>query len=129
MPLTLDSSVFIAALRETEEKHTACRRVVESIVHGNHVAIEPYSVLVEVVAAIRRRTGNRTVAQRIGFDLQNIATILFLEFLKPRALSAMDIANDIGLKGMDAITFKLHMKITLPCLPLIRTWHRKRVPS
>lgn len=79
----------------------------ESIVHGNHVAIEPYSVLVEVVAAIRRRTGNRKVAQRIGFDLQNIATILFLEFLKPRALSAMDIANDIGLKGMDAIIVQI----------------------
>src|SRR3989339_301329 len=33
--LTLDSSVFVAAFRETEEKHVICKKILEGVFSGN----------------------------------------------------------------------------------------------
>jgi predicted nucleic acid-binding protein len=54
--VTFDSSVIVAALREQEEKHAECKRLLEKVKDGGFIALEPYTVLVEVVAAIKRRT-------------------------------------------------------------------------
>ncbi|MGC8931648.1 MAG: hypothetical protein ACP5K6_08995 [Dictyoglomus sp.] len=62
--LTLDSSIIIAALREQEEKHDICFGVLEKVKNGEYIAIEPYIVLVEVTAAIRRRTGSKNLLKR-----------------------------------------------------------------
>ena len=67
--LTLDSSVIVAALRRQEERHSECRSLPEKVKDGEFVAMEPYSVLIEVVAAIRRRTGARDLANRVKDDL------------------------------------------------------------
>ena len=68
--LTLDSSVIVAALRENEEKHAVCKKLLEDVKNGKYIGIEPFSVLIEVVAAIRRRTGNKVLAEQIAIDLQ-----------------------------------------------------------
>ena len=107
MYLTLDSSVIVAALRVTEEKHGVCKELLENVKNGKYIGVEPFTVLVEVVAAIRRRTGNKKLAERVGIDLQNIDTIHFLEFIKSRALAAMKIAEEIGVRGMDAIVIQI----------------------
>ena len=107
MYLTIDSSIIVASLREMEEKHTICKKLLEDVKNGEYIGIEPFTVLVEVIAAIRRRTGNKKIAKRIGKDLQNINTIHFLEFIKSRAISAMEIAEEIGVRGMDAIVIQI----------------------
>ena len=76
--VTLDSSVIVAALREQEKKHEECKRVLEKVKDGKLIALEPYTVLVEVVAAIKRRTGSTPLAERVKNDLQDIDTINFL---------------------------------------------------
>ena len=105
--LTLDSSVIVAALRENEEKHAVCKKLLEDVKNGKYIGIEPFSVLIEVVAAIRRRTGNKVLAEQIAIDLQNIDTIHFMELIKSRALAAMEIAGEIGVRGMDAIVIQI----------------------
>src|SRR3990172_7863027 len=107
MLLTLDSSVIIASLLEKEQHHTICKKLMEQISNTEHAAVMPYTVLVEVVAAIKRRTFSEKLAERIGEDLQNIGTIYFLNLSKYRANEAAQIANKTNLKGMDAIVVQI----------------------
>ena len=101
--VTLDSSVIVAALREPEEKHEECKKLLKKVKDGFFIALEPYTVLVEVVAAIKRRTGSTPLGERVKMDLQDIDTIKFLDLNFIRADDAANIANKIGVQGMDAI--------------------------
>ncbi|MBI4449577.1 PIN domain-containing protein [Candidatus Uhrbacteria bacterium] len=67
----------------------------------------PYSVLVEVAASLRRRTGSVSIAEVSKKELQNIDSIFFLELTENRANEAADIAKETGLKGMDAIVVQI----------------------
>ena len=79
--LTLDSSVIVAALREQEEKHEVCKRLLERVKNGEFIALESYTVLAEVVAAIKRRTGSEHLAERVKSGLENIDSIKFLDLI------------------------------------------------
>jgi predicted nucleic acid-binding protein len=105
--LTLDSSIIIAALREQEEKHEQCLRLLEKIKNVEYIAVEPYTVLVEVVAAIKRRTGSEQLAEKIKKDLQGIGSIHFLELESDRANEASELAQKSGMRGMDAIVVQV----------------------
>ena len=63
--LTIDSSVIIASLLENESRHGEAMRIWDAVIAGGDVAIMPYSVFVEVVAAIRRRTGSEELANEV----------------------------------------------------------------
>lgn len=69
MLLTLDSSIFVAALRGSEERHKECKALLNMIVEREYVAVEPYSVLVEVVSAAKRRTGSEEFAKEVQRSL------------------------------------------------------------
>lgn len=51
--IVLDSSVFVAAIRQDESKHKECKRLLQMIHEGKYLAIEPYTLLVKFVAAVR----------------------------------------------------------------------------
>jgi len=56
--ITLDSSVIVSSLLEKEPRHKEALEIWTTVVSGKYFAIMPYSVFVEVVAAVRRRTGS-----------------------------------------------------------------------
>jgi len=118
MMLTLDSSIIIAALREQEEKHKQCIRLLEKIKNAEYFVVEPYTVLIEVVAAIRRRTGSEQLAERVKKDLQRIDSIYFLELESERANEASDIAKKSGMRGMDAIVVQIANEFNAPLVSL-----------
>jgi len=103
MKLTLDSSVIIAALRKQEPMHEQCKSLLEQVKEGKHVAFESAIVLVEVTAAIRRRTGSRRLARGVRENLLRLDTLIFLELTESRMNSAARIAERVPLKGMDCI--------------------------
>jgi predicted nucleic acid-binding protein len=103
MQVTIDSSVIVASLKKDEERHKICRRIMEKVKNGDFIAIESYIVLVEVVAAIKRRTGSAELAEKIRGALEAMDTIYFLELTKSRATEAAEIAEQTGVRGMDAI--------------------------
>ena len=105
--LTLDSSVFIAALRPTESFHDQCHRLFERVIGGQYEVFVPYSVLVEVVAAAFRRTGSRQFARTVHAQLLQIASIHFLDLVKSRASQACELAMASGLRGMDALVLQV----------------------
>ena len=116
--LTLDSSVIVAALREQEEKHEICKRLLERVKNGEFIALESYTVLVEVVAAIKRRTGSEHLAERVKSGLENIDSINFLDLISIRANDAADIAKETGVRGMDAIVIQVAKEFGSPLVSL-----------
>ena len=116
--LTLDSSVIVAALREQEEKHEVCKRLLERVKNGEFIALESYTVLVEVVAAIKRRTGSEHLAERVKSGLENIDSIKFLDLISIRADDAADIAKETGVRGMDAIVIQVAKEFGSPLVSL-----------
>jgi len=104
--ITLDSSVIIAALRRQEEKHSQCRSLMEKVKNAQYTAVQPYTVLVEVAAAIKRRTNSERLAIQVKNLLQSIAT-MNVELEALRADSAVEIAAKTGLRGMDAVVVQV----------------------
>ncbi len=107
MLLTLDSSVIVAALRDGEPFHFECLRVLRQVREGRHDTVQPLSVLVEVTAAIRRRTGSTDLADRVYRDLRGLGSMRFVELDASRADRAAWLAQRMGLRGMDALVVQV----------------------
>jgi len=105
--LTLDSSVIIASLLEKEPRHREALEIWSSILSGNNIAIMPYSVLVEVLAAIKRRTGSESLAMEVKEELLNVETISFVILDDKSAVEAADLAAKTGVRGMDALLIQV----------------------
>ncbi len=118
MLLVLDSSVIVAALRQAEEHHESCAQLLLKIGEGQHRAIAPLTVLVEVVAAVRRRTGSKRLAERTSRFLQSLSTLSFWELTEARAQAAAKIAVQTGLRGMDALVVQLAQEFECPLVTL-----------
>lgn len=116
--ICLDSSVIVAALRKQEVHYEDAKNLLEQVKDGNHIAIEPYIVLIEVVAAIKRRTGSTKLAKRVKNDFLAIDTINFTDLESTRANDASEIALNLGVRGMDAIVIQTAKEFNIPLITL-----------
>lgn len=107
MLLTVDSSVIVAGIIKKEESHSICKDLMTKIAKAEHTAAIPYSVLVEVVASLKRRTGSEYIAENAEKELKNIDAVQFFELSKERAEESATIAIKTGLRGMDAIVVQV----------------------
>ena len=89
---TIDSSVIVASLLEQEREHLNALSIWREVITGNAIAIMPYTVLVEVVAAVRRRTGQKELAQKVKEELLSMDTVNFVIIDPESASDASDIA-------------------------------------
>jgi len=108
--LTLDSSVIIASLLKKEPRHKEALEIWNNILSGRNVAIMPYSVLVEVVAAIKRRTGSESLAMEVKKELLSIEAISFVILDDKSAVEAAEIAAKTGIRGMDALVIQVSIE-------------------
>ncbi|MBM4314966.1 MAG: type II toxin-antitoxin system VapC family toxin [Deltaproteobacteria bacterium] len=104
--LTIDSSVIISSLLENESRHGEAIQIWNSVITGGGVAVMPYSVFVEVVAAIRRRTGSEELANEVKEELLKIENVSFVILDQRAAEDAADIAIQKGVRGMDALVMQ-----------------------
>lgn len=118
MHLCIDSSVIVAALRRQEKYHLLALELLRKIKDQEHIAIEPYTVLVEVTAAIRRRTGSKELAIRVKNDLIALGSFRFVDLDTVSSSSAAEIAADIGVRGMDAIVIQVAKEFGIPLVTL-----------
>lgn len=116
--ICLDSSVIVAALRKQEVHYEDAKNLLEKVKDGNHIAIEPYIVLIEIVAAIKRRTGSTKLAKRVRNDFLAIDTINFTDLESTRANDASEIALNLGVRGMDAIVIQTAKEFNIPLITL-----------
>ena len=105
--LTLDSSVIISPLLKNDPRHKEALAIWESVLFGKNFAIMPYSVLVEVVASIRRRTGAEKLALEVKHELLNIETVSFVVLDDKSAGEAAEFAARTGVRGMDALVIQV----------------------
>src|SRR4030043_171589 len=105
--VTIDSSVVIASLLKNESRHKEALSIWQKVLTGKQIAIMPYSVLVEVVAAIKRGTGSEELAMEIKDELMSIDSLSFVVLDNEAAEDAADIAARTGVRGMDAIIIQV----------------------
>ena len=74
---------------------------------AENIAIMPYSILVEVVAAIRRRTGLEDLAGEVRKEILEIDNLSFVVLDQKAATEASDLAIQTGLRGMDVIVVQV----------------------
>jgi predicted nucleic acid-binding protein len=105
--LTIDSSVIISSLLENEPMHKEASAIMEEVLKGKAFAIMPFTILVEVVSAVRRRTGIEDLAVQVKNELTTIENLSFVMLDDKSAMDAADIAAKSGLRGMDAIVVQV----------------------
>jgi predicted nucleic acid-binding protein len=105
--LTIDSSVIVSSLLKNEHRHEEAFEIWESVLTGESLAIMPYSVLVEVVAAIRRRTGSEKLALEVKQELLNAGSLSFVVLDHQSAQEAADLSARTGVRGMDALVIQV----------------------
>ena len=105
--LTVDSSIIVSSLLENEPRHKEALKIWDTVLAGKNVAILPYSVFVEVVAAVRRRTGSEELAREVGKQLLEIEAVFFVGLDDKSAQDAAEIAVKTGVRGMDAIVLQV----------------------
>lgn len=104
--VTIDSSVIISSLLRQEKRHQEACDLWNRVIAGDWFAVMPYSILVEVVAAVRRRTGSETLAKEVQKQLLAIDNLSFMPLDDRAAQKAADIAKT-GLRGMDALVIQV----------------------
>ena len=105
--VTIDSSVIISSLLTNEKRHEEARHTWEKVLSGETPAVMPYSVLVEVVASIRRRTGSELLAVEVQKTLESISALSFVMLDSHAAVKACKVATKTGLRGMDALVVQV----------------------
>lgn len=105
--VTVDSSVIISTLLPQEKRHEEACAIWNRVLSGEIPAVMPYSVLVEVVAAIRRRTGSEVLALETKKMLEGLSSVSFVMLDGRSAAKACRIAAKAGLRGMDALVVQV----------------------
>lgn len=105
--LTIDSSVIISSLLKKEQLHKEALTIWEDVLKGKSFVINPFSILVEVVSAIRRRTGMVSLARKVKEELMNTENLSFVILNDKSAIEAAEIAAKTGLRGMDALVVQV----------------------
>ena len=105
--VTVDSSVIISTLLPSEKRHEEACAIWDRVLSGEIAAVMPYSVLVEVVAAIRRRTGSELFAHETQKMMEGLSNVSFVMLDRRSAAKACQIATKTGLRGMDALVVQV----------------------
>ncbi len=105
--VTVDSSVIISSLLPQELRNKEALDLWKNVLVGDWFAVMPYSILVEVVSAIRRRTGSEDLARQTKKQLLSIQSLSFVVLDDASARKAAEIAAITGLRGMDALVVQV----------------------
>lgn len=123
--VTIDSSIIISSLLKTEVRHAEARAIWDKVLSGDYAAVMPYSVLVEVVAAIRRRTGSESLALTVQKEIEKIEAVSFVLIDGLSASKAARFAAKTGLRGMDALVVQVAREFKADLLPFDEEMARK----
>jgi predicted nucleic acid-binding protein len=101
--LTIDASIWVAADAADEEAHEDCAAFLRGVLAAGSTIHQPLLVVVEVTAALARRTRDDAFARRAGFALLDTPGIVLHPLDQDLALAACVIASRSFLRGADAV--------------------------
>lgn len=103
MRVTLDASVWLAAISTGEREHARCSALIESLIEQRVPLQQPGLFVIEVCATIARRTRNRMLALAAGEATLASPYLTLYPLDHALASEAADIAATCALRGADAV--------------------------
>ena len=101
--LTIDASVLVAAAIPDEPAHEDALELIRIAGCDGLEIHQPSLALIEVVAAIARRTGDAELARTAGRHLLALPGLVMHPMDADAALSAAEIAAELRLRAADAV--------------------------
>lgn len=101
--VTLDASVWLAAISSGERDHASCAALVESLVEQRVPLLQPGLFVIEVCATIARRTRSRSLAMAAGEATLGSPYLSLFPLDHRLAAEAVDVAATCALRGADAV--------------------------
>lgn len=121
--LVVDGSVWVSRYLPAEETHERSREWLERYLRSGGQIVEPILLLVELSAAISRRTGDADAAVETSEQLTRLRSIRFVPVDRSLGVMATRIAADGRLRGADAIYAAVAHRLGIPLL----TWDREQL--
>ncbi|HEY4228462.1 MAG TPA: PIN domain-containing protein [Candidatus Limnocylindrales bacterium] len=101
--VTIDASVLVAAAVPDEPANASARALMERVIEAGLAIHEPTLAVVEVTAAIARRTGDRDLALAAGRRLLQLPGLVLHDLDADVMAAAAHVASDLRLRAADAV--------------------------
>jgi predicted nucleic acid-binding protein len=121
MRFTIDTSVFISRLSETEKAHEASRRFLQALPGRPVLVVLPTLIAPEISGAMRRLTGSSTVARDSLRLLDLVPNLNLITVDEQLAAEAATIAAEGGMRGSDAVFVAIAQRFDAVLVSLDRT--------
>ncbi|MFH1633653.1 MAG: type II toxin-antitoxin system VapC family toxin [Chloroflexota bacterium] len=116
--MVVDASVWVARMIDQDVFHAISRQWLDEQRTNGMRFIAPTLLLVEVVAAISRRTGDRGLAQRAVDILENLPDLRLVDMDRSLVQIAIRVGVDLGVRGADAFYIAIAQQLHLPLTTL-----------
>jgi predicted nucleic acid-binding protein len=121
--VVVDASVWVSWLQPFDANHDASRFWVERYIAEGGLLVAPALVLVEVAAAIARRTGQPLVARETIKNLYKVSALRLLSFHDRLIWVAVEVAADLRLRTGDAVYVAVARRHNIPLI----SWDKKQL--
>ncbi len=101
--VTIDASVLVAANAADDTAHAESLTFLQALVRSGTPIHQPTLTLVEISAAIARRTHDATLAREAGVRLLRLPRLVVHPLDLEAAADAAALAGEVGLRGADAV--------------------------
>jgi predicted nucleic acid-binding protein len=101
--VTIDASVLVAADAGDEVAHGSARAFLQGVLAAGVAVHQPSLTIVEVTAAVARRTGDAAHARAFGVSVLELPGIVLHDIDLDTALAAAGLASDLRLRAADAV--------------------------
>lgn len=103
MTVVIDASVWVAARFETEPGQAESKACLRRALTTSQPIVMPWLALVEVVAAVARKTDSRELAEEAGRRLHELAAVTWSDLDEAAAADATQFASTCRLRAADAV--------------------------
>ncbi len=128
MKVTLDATVWLAALSPAERDHAKCESLVSSLIERGVRLHQPGLFVIEVCATVARRTGNRVLAIEAGRATLGVPGLVVHALDHDLAAEAAEIAAACALRGADAVYVATARRTDATLLTLDRELRERAAP-
>ena len=101
--VTIDASVLVAAAVPDEGQHAAARQVLHEVIASGTTVHLPTLAIVEVTAAIARRTGDVGLAMAAGRRVLELPGLVLHDLGIDEMAVAARLASELRLRAADAV--------------------------
>jgi len=121
--VVVDASIWVSQFRPQDVNHNASRLWIEQYITVSGLMVAPVFLLIEVAAAISRRTGEHAMAKKAVEDLNSNDSMQFAPMDSALVQAAIHIATNLQLRAGDAIYVALAHQLNIPLV----SWDKEQL--